>query len=155
MVDPVTIISIGSKIVSGIFGHKKAKAASRARAAAANVERIRNLQSRRKFLREFRQAQAAALVSGAATGGGLDSSLTQGQLASANTQARFGTFEQDVMATYSARADRYANKAARYSAYSDLANLAGGFLDAYPFAKGTASTPTPSTPTVTPNDLSN
>ena len=136
MVDPVTLVIIGSKIVSSIFGAKKNKAKKKARKAGANIEKVRNLQAKRAFLRNYRQAQAAALVGGVASGVSVDSSAVKGTQASQQTQAQFGSFEQDVLGSYARAAGKHLDRAGRFQAFASAAALVGDIAGSGIFPTG-------------------
>ncbi len=84
------VASIGGKLIAG---RKAKKAGKRANAAQRAMNKLKNKQNKRAFLRQFRQAQAAALVGGVAAGVDIESSGIQGTLASQKTQARVGVAE--------------------------------------------------------------
>ena len=84
------VASIGGKLIAG---NKAKKASKRANAAQRAINKLKNKQAKRAFLRQFRQAQAAALVGGIAAGVDVSSSTIQGVLSSQGTQARTGVSE--------------------------------------------------------------
>lgn len=79
----VAAIAVGGQLVAG---SKAKKASKRANRAQREINRLKNEQARRAYMRSFRQAQAAALVGGIASGAGLESSLVQGTLTSQHSQ---------------------------------------------------------------------
>lgn len=81
-----TVIAVASVVGSLIQGNKAKKASKKANRAQRAINRLKNAQQKRAFLRRFRQAQAAALVGATASGVEVESSLTQGTLASQKTQ---------------------------------------------------------------------
>lgn len=119
------VAQAGFAIGSAVFGGKKRKAEKKARTAQANIQKIRNAQEKRKFLQAFRQSQAASLAEGIATGASIDSSATQGKLASTKTQAAFGVFEQGLQERFAAQSSSQLNKADRAGFASDLLSTAG------------------------------
>ena len=78
------VAAIGGKLIAG---RKAKKAGKRANAAQRAMNKLKNKQNKRAFLRQFRQAQAAALVGGVAAGVDVGSSTVQGVLAGQATQA--------------------------------------------------------------------
>ena len=137
--DPLLIglgLEIGSKVLGGILGNKARNKERRARQARAEIEKLRNYQARRDFLRKFTQAQAVSVIRGAAQGVDVTSSLIQGELASQETQARVGTLEQNKMGTLADTANANLDKAGRYAFASDLFNVAGSIAGAYPWPSG-------------------
>lgn len=79
---PISLFIAAASTLGTILSGKKAKKASKAaNAAQRKINRLKNEQSKRAFLRQFRQAQAAALVSGVASGVTIESSGVQGTLA--------------------------------------------------------------------------
>ena len=80
------VIAVASIAGSLIQGQKAKKASKKANRAQRAINRLKNAQQKRAFLRRFRQAQAAALVGATASGVDVESSLTQGTLASQQTQ---------------------------------------------------------------------
>jgi len=77
------VASIGGKLVAGRKAKKASKAANAAQRA---MNRLKNKQNKRAFLKQFRQAQAQALVGGVAAGVDVGSSTVQGVLAGQRTQ---------------------------------------------------------------------
>ena len=80
----VTAISTASSIKEGKKAKKKGRAANETQ---KKVNRLRNYQKKRQFLRNFRAQQANIYSETIARGVGLDSSGAQGQLASQATQS--------------------------------------------------------------------
>jgi len=79
-------IAAASAVGSLVSGKKAKKAQKKANAAQRKINRLKNEQAKRAFLRKFRQQQAAALVSGVAAGVGIESSTVQGELSSGRSQ---------------------------------------------------------------------
>lgn len=113
-------------IGSAIFGNKSRREANKANKAEADIQKIRNRQARRKFIRSFRQAQAAAIV-GEAASGVESSSRLAGELSSNRAQTAFGLFENDQQQLSAQRAFDKRARAAKYGFVSDLISQAGEF----------------------------
>jgi hypothetical protein len=79
------VAAIGGKLIAGRKAKKASKAANAAQRA---INKLKNKQNKRAFLRQFRQAQAEALVGGVAAGVDVESSTVAGVLAGQRTQAR-------------------------------------------------------------------
>jgi len=84
------VAAIGGKLVAGRKAKKASKAANAAQRA---INKLRNKQNKRAFLRNFRQAQAQALVGGVAAGVDVGSSTVQGALAGQESQKRTAVAE--------------------------------------------------------------
>ena len=85
----------GAKLLSGalsIGAGRKRKKAARAR---KTINKIKNFQSKRKFINDFLTAQSTSLAQGAVSGADLGSSGVQGNIASQRTQATTGLIEAD------------------------------------------------------------
>ncbi len=80
----VAAIGTASSLSAASKARKKGRQAN---AAQKKLNRKRNAIKKRAFLRQFQQAQAARLAEGISSGVGLESSTTQGALASQATQA--------------------------------------------------------------------
>ena len=90
---PATWIAAAGLAVGVLSGASAKKASKKARNDQIEIARIRNKQARRAALNEFRQAQANAILGGVASGGGLDSTRTRGELVS-NTTQQFRRLEE-------------------------------------------------------------
>lgn len=88
-----TAIAAVAVVGSAVAGRKAKKASQRANAAQRKINKLKNAQAKRAFLRNFRQQQAAALVGAVAGGVDIASSGVQGTLASQATQASVGRTE--------------------------------------------------------------
>jgi hypothetical protein len=128
-------LAIGGQLIAGKKAKKASKAANRAQRA---LTKLKNDQAKRAFLRNFRQAQAAALVSGVGAGVDISSSLVQGTLASQEAQKgtalkEFATAES-LGAAQTAALDKQASAnfaSSVFGAVGSFASSAGGgsFLD--------------------------
>lgn len=126
-------VAIAGTAASYVEGRKARKASAAANAAQRESNRLRNFQARRQFLRGFRQAQGQALAGAIAAGIGIESSATQGTLASERSQRdtalrEFKEFNRlgDV---YTAQINRATNAQFRAGAYGSLGSFAGNFVD--------------------------
>ncbi len=133
-----TLIAGAGVIGGAIAGSKAKKASKRANRAQRAINKLKNEQSKRAFLRKFRQAQAAALVSGISSGVTTESSGVQGALASQATQASIAIAEfnqfDDLGAQQTAALSKQASANFAGSVFGSVtafANSAGGgdFLD--------------------------
>jgi len=90
-------IALGVSAVGAVSSHRAAKKATKqgkkANEAQRKANQLKNKQAKRQFLRNFRQAQAATVISSVAAGVGLDSSAFQGTLSSEKSQARLAVNE--------------------------------------------------------------
>ena len=118
-------------IGSAISGRKAKKAQKRANDAQRKINRLKNFQAKRAFLRQVRQAQAANLTQGVAAGVGLESSRVQGTQSSQEAQMRSSVTEFGVMDKLGGEQTSALNKAAQrqYNAglYSTASNFAMSF----------------------------
>jgi len=127
-------------------GNKARKAQNKARSQQQQSNRIRNLQAKRQFLRNFRVAQAQAIAAPLASGV-QDSSFARATTASQGTQARVATREfnqQDALGeAASANLNAAANASFASGILGTLASAAQspGIQDL--FTSNPASTPRP------------
>lgn len=139
----IAVAAIGGKVLSG---RKAKKASKRANAAQRAINKLKNKQAKRAFLRKFRQFQAAALVGGVASGVSVESSGVQGTLAGQATQAATGIAEFNQFdklggeQTAALNAQASANfQSSVFGSIASFATSAGGgdFLDSLknPFKK--------------------
>lgn len=148
------LLSLAVTAIGAVGSAKKAKKADKANQRAAldekEIRSIRNLQAKRKFLKDFRLTQAVTIASGGAVEGGLDSSRSQGERASASTQARVGVAEQGKLGELDASAVSNAVAAAKFksqaSRISTIAGLASSAINLIPTAPN-------STPVITEQPL--
>lgn len=114
-------------------GKKAKKASKRANEAQRKINRLRNFQSKRAFMRQFRQQQADVVTAGLAQGIGIGSSTIQGQRASGLTQAGTGAVEFQRMDDLGAEMTKQMNKqaSAQFAAgvSSSVASFASSFVD--------------------------
>lgn len=111
------IISAAVSVVGAIGQARAGRKARKANAAAARTEKeirsLRNMQAKRRFLKDARLAQAELLSIGGAIEGGLDSSRTQGAMVASRSQAQVGAAEQQKLSTLDASAVNSSLKAAQ------------------------------------------
>ena len=136
----VSAIGVASSAYSGRKGRK---AQSRANEAQRRINRFRNLQAKRSFLRNVRQAQAENLTASIAAGVGLESSRTQGTRSSQEAQARLSATEFNRMDELGGEMAAQLSRAGRYQfqagVYGQLSNFARSFIS----FDSTGSTPDP------------
>mgnify|MGYP001827430837 CR=1 FL=1 len=125
------IVSVGSAIAGASKARQASKANRRANQTQRQINEMKNFQAKRQFLRNFRQAQAAALAGGVARGASLESSGVQSARASQGSQAITATGEFNRMDELGALMTHQLNSASKYSAQSSafgaLSQFAGQF----------------------------
>ncbi len=89
-------LALGATLVQGLFSRRAKRKLRRAKALQALNTRLSNIQAKRQFITQAKLARAEVLAAGAAQAGGLDSSGTQGQLASVDTQTENALKEQKI-----------------------------------------------------------
>jgi len=109
-------LAVGSAAAGAIGGSKKRKAAR----ARAQIGRITRVQQRRAFLNKFRQAQAAVLVTGVASGAGIESSAVRGQQASNITQRAVALTENIEQEKLQEIAGKKEEEAGKFALASDV-----------------------------------
>ena len=130
---------------SAYSGRKARKAQKRANNAQRKVNRLRNFQAKRSFLRQVRQVQADNLSASIAAGIGLESSRTQGTRSSTEAQMRGSVTEFNVMDKLGDYQTAQLNRASRYQfqsgVYGQISNFALNFAalqpDTSPIPPGT------------------
>jgi uncharacterized membrane protein len=113
------VLAVGS----AIKGNQKRQALKGRASAQARIQRIRNLQARRKIMRNFRQLQANAIIDRAGEGG-LDSSRSRGTQASQNSQLSQAIREANEQGEHATEAARLGDKAADHGFESGLLSTA-------------------------------
>lgn len=88
-----TAVSAASAYKSHKAGKKAAKAQKKANEAQRKINKLKNFQAKRQFLRNFRQAQANVLSSAIASGVGIESSAFVGTQESQKQQANIAVKE--------------------------------------------------------------
>lgn len=91
-------LQIGGAVLTSIFNRRAKGKLKRAKALQRLNTQLANAQAKRQFITAARLARGQVLSAGAASPGGLDSSGTQGALASVATQTEVGLLEQKVVA---------------------------------------------------------
>ena len=136
-------VGITALVVTGVSaaasahqGRKAKKAQKRANDAQRKINRLKNFQAKRAFLRQVRQAQAANLQEGIAAGVGLESSRVQGTQSSQEAQTRSSVTEFGVMDKLGTAQTSALNKAAQYQYNAGLFSTVSNF--ALQFAKFSA-----------------
>ncbi len=131
----IAAVGVAGSLVSGA---KAKKASKRANASQRAINRLKNKQAKRAFLRQFRQAQAAALVGGVASGVDIASSGVQGTLSSQTSQGITAVSEFKQADDLGAEMTRQLSKqvsanfsASVFGSVASFATSAGGadFLD--------------------------
>lgn len=111
---------------SAISGRKSRKAQNAARRQQQQANRLKNLQSKREFLRNFRQQQAAAVASGIA-GGTTDSSISRATQSSQRAQASVAGAEFGELNRLGEAASANLNRAATQSYNAGIYGQLAGF----------------------------
>ena len=143
-------VGITALVVTGVSaaasaqqGRKAKKAQKRANNAQRKINRLKNFQAKRAFLRQVRQAQAANLTQGVAAGIGLESSRVQGTQSSQEAQRISSGTEFAKMDELGDRQTAALNKAAQYQynagLYSTVSNFASQFASLKPKKPNTDS----------------
>lgn len=121
-------------IVAGVFALGSAVLGNQAKqdrkgqaGALADIKRIKNKQEKRRFLRNFRQSQAASLLTGVASGVDPRSSRGRGTTASQATQAEVALFESEQQERLGVLAQDLGNKAASTTQTAGLFSTVAGF----------------------------
>jgi len=121
------IVSGVLAIGSAVMGNQAKQDRKGQAGALADIKRIKNKQEKRKFLRNFRQAQAAAQLTGVASGVDPRSSRGRGTTASQATQAEVALFESEQQERLGVVAQDLGNKAASATQAAGLFSAGAGF----------------------------
>ena len=129
----VAAIVSGASALGGMRSARKATKAQQAmNEAQRKINRLKNRQAKRAFLRNFRQQQAMALQRSVAAGVGLESSAFQGQAASLGSQRALGLKEFAQMealgAEYTAAQNAYSSRSAQAQRWSTVGSFAQQFI---------------------------
>jgi len=119
-------------------GKKSSKAQAAANEAQRKINRLKNKQAKRQYLRQFRQAQADVYTAAVAANVGLESSAFQAirssHMAQRDTALReFKAFDA-LGGEQSAAMTRASNAAFRAQTYGTIAGFASGFIQPGGFA---------------------
>lgn len=143
MPNPFLVLAGVSTISSLISGRKSSKAQEAANEAQRDINRLRNKQNKRAFMRQFRQAQAAAIQGAVTAGIGIESSAVQGTLSSQAKQALLADHEFKWMDVYGAEMSSQLSKASNYQFQAGVANLVGNFASSFIGSQPPSTTPSP------------
>ena len=121
------VVAGASTAASVISTRKASKAQRRSNEAQRRINRLKNFQAKRQFLRNFRQAQAQTLVSAIASGVGIESSRTQGTLSGQGSQARSATSEFNFMDELGGEMTSAMNAQSKYQMQSGIYGQIGSF----------------------------
>jgi hypothetical protein len=132
-------MSIIAAVIAGVSAlgsissaRKGSKAAQRGNDAQREINKLKNKQNKRAYMRKFRQAQAMALQQGIARGIGLESSLVQGTRSSQTQQAMVGVDEFLKMDELGARITQSMNDQSKFQSQSQtfgaISNFAQSFI---------------------------
>ena len=135
-------------IGGAILGHKKAKKGVKAQKEANRLQReankLKNKQAKRAFMRNYRQAQGAALATGVGAGIDLESSRVQGAMASQTSQARTAVTEfkkfDELGAAIGAQQDKVSKYNYQSGVFSSISSIAASFIG---FSAGSPNTTSP------------
>lgn len=124
----VAVVSTGASLIQG---KKASKNQARANEEQRKINRLKNEQAKRAFLRNFRQTQATNMVATIGRGVGLDSSGYQGTAASEVSQRNLAIKEFNELNQLGAAAAAFSTKAAQQSyqsqAYGTIGSIASSF----------------------------
>lgn len=131
-----TIVAVGVAVTAAAAAHQeKKKSASkkgRANKAQREINKLKNKQAKRNFLRQFRQAQANVLVESVAAGVGLESSAFQATLSSQKQQAITAVQEVEAQERLGERVAKLRRKAGKHDAaattFSGVSQIASQFI---------------------------
>ena len=126
----ITIAAVGTAF-SMYSGSKSTEAQKKANEAQRNANKLRNKQNKRAFMRQFRQAQAAAIQGAVTAGIGIESSTVQGTLSSQAKQAQLADHEFRWMDLYGAEMSSQLSKASNYQFQAGLASTVGSFASSF------------------------
>ncbi len=122
------VVAGASAVASYRSGRKASKAQSKANDNQREINRLKNQQAQRAFMRQFRQAQADVITGGVFQGIGLEGSTVQGQLVSNTAQMNTARREfaemnrlGDAMTSNLNRASRYGFQANTFGQIGSLA----------------------------------
>ena len=123
--------------VAGLISGKKAADKNKdANKLQAEINKFKNRQEIRAFLRNYRAQQANVLASGVAAGLGIESSSVQGAQASLRSQKELSVSEANEMTALGAASGDLRVKAAKYNMNAQLfgqaASLATSFIPTAP-----------------------
>lgn len=117
------LLAVGSAVLGN-----QAKQDRKGQAGALNeIRKIKNKQERRRFLRTFRQQQAAAILTGVASGADPASSRGRGTAASQATQAEVAIFESEQQERLGAVASELGAKASSGTQTAGLLSTGSAF----------------------------
>lgn len=121
----MSIFAIAAVAVSALAGAASSKKQRKGVKAQNQATRLKNLKARQDFLKDVRQARAAAIVQAAASGGGgVDSSALRGVLTSIQAQEADTTDFIQRQIDLNAEANRNFVRASRLATLSGLAATA-------------------------------
>lgn len=114
-------------------GAKATSAQKKAQRTQMEINRLKNEQQKRKFMRNFRQQMGINLSAGIASGVGLESSRIGATASSQQAQARLGLKEFQKFDRLGAEVVSQQNKAADAAfasqAFGSLASFSSNFID--------------------------
>jgi hypothetical protein len=137
----------GISAVAGLISGKKASDKNKdANKMQAQINKFKNRQEIRAFLRNYRQQQADALAAGVFSGIGLESSSVQGARSSLQTQARTGTREAHKLSDMGAQVGGLRASAAKYNFNAGLFNTGAQIASSFNQPSVTEPEPPPPPP---------
>jgi hypothetical protein len=125
------IIAGVSALASARSAKKGSKAQQRGNEAQREINKLKNKQSKRAFMRKFRQAQAMALQQSIARGIGLESSVTQGTRSSQLTQGLVGVTEFNKMGELGGQVTDSMNAMSKYQAQAQTWGAVSSFASQF------------------------
>lgn len=140
------VIAGVSAVASFSAARKGRKAQERANESQRRINRLRNMQAQRGFLRGFRQQYADVITAGLAQGVGLGSSTLQGVRSSLISQRDTSLGEFEKMDDLGAEMTAQLGQASKYqglsSMYSTIGSVASSFIAAGAPKQGSDPKPT-------------
>lgn len=121
------VVSAVSAVAGLISGKKAADKNKDANKLQAEINKFKNRQEIRAFLRNYRAQQANVLASGVAAGLGIESSLVQGAQSSLQTQAQTSVNEAEKLSNMGAQVGGLRASAAKYNFNAGLFNIGAQF----------------------------
>lgn len=126
-----TAVSAASAYKSHKAGKKAARAQKKANEAQRKINKLKNFQAKRQFLRNFRQAQANVISSAIASGVGIDSSAFVGTQQSQGTQANVAVKEFKKMDEFGGEMTTAMNQQASATAKAQTWGAVSSFASSF------------------------
>lgn len=132
LVTAAVVVTAAGTYMSHKNAKKGSKAQARANEAQRKINKLKNAQSKRSFLRAFRQQQADVISAAVAAGVGIDSSAVSGTRQSMEMQRRLAVKEFGKMDELGGEQTAAMNQASKYSyraqTWGQVASFASSFI---------------------------